>query len=123
MSSEESNPPVPSGQPAAVSRPIGSPRNFVLACIGMLSLLADELPALYERSMQRGSAVMERAWTEAKRRRAVSPETTLHISDELLRELSRRGLPTHHDFEALLQQVTELEQQIDRIAAQRSVSQ
>jgi hypothetical protein len=32
-------------------------------------------------------------------------------------------LPTHRDFEALLQQVTELEQQIDQIAAQRAAAQ
>lgn len=108
---------------AAVGSPIGSPRNFVLACIGMLSLLADEIPALLERSVQRGNAMVERAQSEAKRRRdtprrAAPPQ----ISHELQSELSRLGLPTHHDFETLLQQVTELEQQIDQIAAQRAAA-
>ncbi len=105
-----------------VSHPIGSPRNFVLACIGLLSLLADEIPALAERSVQRGSAVLERAQTEAKRRRTVPPESAQSIKAEMLDELSQRGLPTHQDYEALLQQVAELEQQIDRIAAQRAAS-
>ncbi len=41
----------------------GSPRHFVLACIGLVSLLADEIPALLEQSIQRGSLVLERAQT------------------------------------------------------------
>ena len=102
--------------------PIGSPRNFVLACIGILSLLADEIPALLERSVQRGNAVVERAQNEAKRRRAAPPEVAPQISPEVQSELSRLGLPTHHDFQTLLQQVTELEQQIDQIAAQRAAA-
>lgn len=93
---------------AAASNPIGSPRNFALACIGLLSLLADEIPALVERSVQRGSAVARRAQTEA--------------GDEWQTELSRLGLLTHHDLETLLQQVTELERQIDQLAAQRSAA-
>jgi polyhydroxyalkanoate synthesis regulator phasin len=108
----------------ASANPIGSPRNFVLACIGLLSLLAEELPALLERSVQRGSAVVERAQAETQRRRAAPPEAAAQpVPDEVQRELSRRGLPTHHDFEALLQQVTELEQQIDQIAAERAAAQ
>ncbi len=113
----------PNRSAAANSGPIGSPRNFVLACIGLVSLLADEIPLLLERSVQRGSAVVEQAQTEAGRRRAAPPNTAPPILDELQRELSRRGLLTHHDLETLLQQVTELEQQIDRIAAQRAASQ
>ena len=107
---------------AAASNPIGSPRNFVLACIGLVSLLADEIPSLLDRSVQRGSAVVERAQTEAGRRPA-APKTALPMLDELQSELSRRGLPTHHDLELLMQQVTELEQQIDKIAAQRAAGQ
>src|SRR5512143_1724857 len=99
----------PNRSAAANSGLIGSPRNFVLACIGLVSLLADEIPLLLERSVRRGSAAVERAQTEAGRRRAAPPNL-----DEVQRELSRRGLPTHHDLETLLQQVTELEQEIDR---------
>ena len=109
-------------QTAASPSPIGSPRNFVLACIGLVSLLADEIPALLERSVQRGNVVLERAQSEAKRRRA-TPEGTPQISHEVHSELSRLGLPTHHDFEMLLQQVTDLEQQIDQLAAQRAAAQ
>lgn len=101
-----------------VNHPIGSPRNFVLACIGMLSLLADEIPALLDRSVQRGGAVLERAQTEASQRRAVS-----RAGEEWPTALSRRGLPTHRDFETLLQQVAELERQIDQIAAKQAASQ
>jgi polyhydroxyalkanoate synthesis regulator phasin len=109
----------PTSSPVGADHPIGSPRNFVLACIGLLSLLADEIPTLAERSVQRGSLVVERAQAEAKRRRAPATETA-DIDADLQNELSRRGLPTHKDFVLLLQQVTALEQQIDRIAAQRA---
>ena len=108
--------------PAVAGGPIGSPRNFVLACIGLLSLLADEIPALLERSVQRGNAVLERAQSESKRRRAAPPEVAQQSSHQLQNEFSRLGLPTHHDFATLLQQVTELERQIDRIAAERSAT-
>jgi hypothetical protein len=121
MSDTRPFPPESDSSRAATANPIGSPRNFMLACIGLLSLLADEIPALLERSVQRGNAVMERAQIEAKRRRT-PPETVPYINHELQGELSRLGLPTHHDFETLLQQVTELEQQIDQIAAQRAAA-
>ena len=107
---------------AAGSNPIGSPRNFVLACIGLVSLLSDEIPVLLERSVQRGSAVVERAQTEAGHRRRTA-KTAPPMLDELQNELSRRGLPTHHDLELLMQQVAELERQIDQIAAQRTAGQ
>ena len=112
----------PAGHSPAVSHPIGSPRNFVLAWIGLLSLLADEIPALLERSVERGNAVMERAQTEAKRRRVTRPEVAPPGGNELQDELSRRGLPTHDDLAILLQKVSELEQQIDQIASQRAAS-
>jgi hypothetical protein len=108
--------------PAVNPSPIGSPRNFVLACIGLLSLLTDEIPAVLERSLERGNTMLERAQHEAKRRRAVLPEVAPLSSQETPNELSRLGLPTHRDFERLLQQVAELEQQIDRIAAQRTAA-
>ena len=122
MSTEEPRAVEPAGHSAAISHPIGSPRDFALAGIGLLSLLADEIPALLERSVQRGSAVMERAQTEAKHRRAARVKNVSAISPEVQSELVRRGLPTHADLARLMQQVTELEQQIDRIAAQRTAS-
>jgi hypothetical protein len=122
MSNAEPQTAKPAGNPAATGQPIGSPRNFVLACIGLVSLLADELPALLERSVQRGGAVLERAQTEAKRRRTSAPEGARQASAERQSEISRHGLPSHRDFETLLQQVTELERQIDRIAAERAAA-
>lgn len=113
MSKAEPHVSKPAHAPAAIPRPIGSPRNVVLACIGLLSLLADELPALLERSVQRGSTVLERAQIETSRR-------TPQAGDEHPNSSSLRGLPTHRDYETLLQQVTELEQQIDELAARRT---
>ncbi len=103
---------------SASAGPIGSPRNLVLACIGLASLLADALPALLERSVQRGSVVLERAQREARTRRIAPPAEELPEETQL--ELSRLGLPTHRDLDSLLAQINELEQQIDRIAEQRS---
>jgi hypothetical protein len=114
--------PAPADPPAANPNPIGSPRNFVLACIGLLSLLVDEIPAVLERSLERGNTMLERAQREAERRRAAPSEVAPPSSPEAQPEVSRLGLPTHRDFETLLQQVAELEQQIDRIAAQRTAA-
>lgn len=120
MNEGESSTSSPAGDSAARGLPIGSPRDFVLACIGLVSLLADELPGLLERSVQRGSRVVERAQAEAKHRRAMVVEAAPQTVDEWQNELARRGLPSHHDFEALLQQLIELERQIDQLAAQRT---
>jgi hypothetical protein len=122
MSNPQPFRPEAEGRAADAARPIGSPRNFVLACIGLLSLVLDEMPALLERSMQRGGAVVEQAQAEARRRRAAPPEAAPQSNDEGQTDLSRPGLPTHRDFETLLQQVTALEQQIDQIAAQRAAA-
>jgi polyhydroxyalkanoate synthesis regulator phasin len=118
MSNAETQATAPVDKSTATRYLIGSPRNFVLACIGLASMMAEEIPALLERSVQRGNAVVERAQTQARQRRAAAPRP----SDEWPIELSRRGVPTHSDFEALMRQVAELERQIDQIAAQRSVS-
>ncbi len=123
MSDLEQQPLEPAGNPAVDHNPIGSPRNLILACIGLLSLLADDLPTLLERSVERGTAVLERAQSETRRRRKTAPIAPPQIRPEIQNELSRLGLLTHRDFEVLLQQVTELEQQIDRIAAQRAAAQ
>jgi len=123
MSNTQPFRPGPDSHTAAASSPIGSPRNFVLACIGLLSLMADEIPALLERSVQRGNDVVERAQAEARRRRAAPPEAARQAHDEWQNELSHPGLPTHREFEMLLQQVAELEQQIDQLAARRAAAQ
>ena len=105
----------------AHGKPIGSARDFVLACIGLVSLLADGIPTLVERSVQRGNAIVERAQVEAKRQRAM-PQTKAspQALDEWQGQLARLGLPSHRDFETLLQQVSDLEKQVDEIAAQRA---
>ncbi len=107
--------PEPDDSTAAASSPTGSPRNFLLASIGLLSLVADQITAVLERSVQRGNDLVERAQAEGGRRHAAS-----RTHDEWQSELPRPALPTHRDFEALLQRVTELEHQIDQIASQRA---
>jgi hypothetical protein len=104
---------------AAANHPIGSPRHFVLACIGLLSLLADEMPALLERSVQRGSSVIVRAQAEAGRQ---GPTVAPPVSHGVRSGLFRHGLPTRDDYLSLRRQVTELEEQIDRITAERGAA-
>ncbi len=117
--SDQASHPVDSS--TANPNPIGSPRNFVLACVGLLSLLADEIPALLERSVQRGNVVLQRAQQEAQQRRTVSRETP-PITPQVQHELAQLGLPTHQDFATLQQQLSELERQIDRIAEERAAA-
>jgi hypothetical protein len=119
MNTSEQRAMKPANNSAAASSPIGSPRNFVLACIGLASLLADEVPALLERSVRRGSAVVEQAQAEAKRH---TPPETPPPADEFPQDQSQGGPLTHHDFEQLLQHLIDLEQHIDELAAQRSAA-
>ncbi len=118
MSNTQSFIPEPDSSRAVVSGPIGSPRNFVLACIGLLSLMSDEITALLERSVQRGNVVTERAQVEAR-----SPAAPPPADAEQQNNLPGLALPTHRDFEALLHEVTKLEQRIDQITAQRAAAQ
>ena len=120
MNEAESSTSNPAGDSAAGGLPIGSPRHFVLACIGLLSWLADELPALWEQSVQRGSRIVERTQAEAQQRRAMIVESDPQTAAKVQNELARLGLPSHHDFEMLLQQLIEVERQIDQLAARRA---
>ncbi len=110
----------PAEASAAGDLPIGSSRHFVLACIGLLSWLADELPALWEQSVQRGSRIVERTQAAAQHQRAVVVEANPQAAAKGQNELDRLGLPSHRDFEMLLQQLIEVEQQIDQIATRRA---
>lgn len=126
MSTQDPVTPVTTPTPQTTAgQPIGSARAFVLACLGLVSLLADEVPALLERSVQRGGQIVEQAQAEAKQRRhvpqTIAPQTIApQVRDEWLGEMTRWGLLSHHDLERLLQQVTDLERQIDQIATQRA---
>ncbi len=105
---------------AAGGLPIGSPRHFVLAWIGLLSWLADELPALWEQSVQRGSRFVERTQAEARQPRVVVTAAAPRAAAQEQHEPAHPSLPSHHDFELLLQQLIELEQQIDQLTARRA---
>ena len=120
MNEAESSTSNPAEDSAAGGLPIGSPHHFVLAYIGLLSWLADELPVLWNQSVQRGSRVVEQAQAEARHRRAVVVETDPQAAAQVQNELARRGPPSHHDFERLLQQLIEVERQIDQLAARRA---
>ena len=88
-------------------------RTIALAGIGLISMLGDRLEAAYERSLQRQSA--------APGSRQASGVSRL-VFDEWEATLARLNLPTKSDLDALSQQMTALEEQIDQIAAQRAAS-
>ena len=120
MSNTQPAPSDPEGLQAAASNPNGSPRHFVLACIGLLSFLIEEGPALLEQSVQQGRLVLERTPPGAKGDRRQAPSRgTRH---GLQQALTERGWPTHGDYKSLLQQVNTLEQEINRLLEQRAAS-
>ena len=102
--------------------------NIVYATIGLISLIAESLPGLFERSTQRGSRLVQQARTQAQSRRAARRPRAEHkvapqAPDQWQNQLDRLGLPSRQDIEAVTRQVEELERQIDEIVAQRAEAQ
>ena len=91
----------------------GLVRAIALASIGLISMLGDRLEEAYERSLQRQGVASSR-----NQKAGVSQ----FVFDEWESALGRLNLPTKSDLDALSQQMTALEEQIDRIAAQRAAS-
>jgi len=89
----------------------GLVRSIALASIGLISMLGDRLEEAYARSLQRQGA------TPGSQRGA---GVSQRVFDEWESALGRLNLPTKSDLDALAQQMTALEEQIDRIAAQRA---
>ena len=83
----------------------GLVRTIALAGIGLISMLGDRLEAAYERSLQRQGAA------PGSRQKAGVSRLVL---DEWETTLARLNLPTKSDLDALSQQMTALEEQIDQ---------
>lgn len=101
--------------------------NIVYAGIGLLSLISEALPALLERSVQRGDRIVHQAQTKTQARRSTGRRRpTARISrqaqEEWQHQVDRLGLPTRREIEALNQQIDELSRQIDELAAQRTAA-
>jgi hypothetical protein len=92
----------------------GLVRSIALASIGLISMLGDRLEEAYERSLQRQGAA-----SGSHQKAGVSQ----FVFDEWESALSRLNLPTKSDLDALSQQMTALEEQIDRLATQRTANQ
>lgn len=90
-------------------------RTLVLAGIGLIGLLGDELQAASERGAQRAG---QRKPAGGHRSAGVSQL----VFDEWESTLARLNLPTKSDIDALTQQMAALEEQIDQIAARRAAS-
>jgi hypothetical protein len=95
----------------APQRPAGLLRAVVLAGIGLIGLLGDELQAAYERGAQQQRG--------AQQRRQNAGVSRL-VADEWEATLARLNLPTKSDIAQLTQQMTALEEQLDQIVAQRA---
>jgi hypothetical protein len=89
----------------------GLVRSIALASIGLISMLGDRLEEAYERSLQR-----QHTASGSHQKTGVSQL----VFDEWESALNRLNLPTKSDLDALSQQMTALEEQIDRITAQRA---
>jgi len=90
----------------------GLVRTIALAGIGLISMLGDRLEEAYERSLQRQGA------PGSHQKAGISQ----FVFDEWETALSHLNLPTKSDLDALSQQMTALEEQIDRLATQRAES-
>jgi len=90
-------------------------RTVALAGIGLISMLGDRLEAAYERGAQREG---QKEPAAGSRGAGVSRL----VFDEWETTLARLNLPTKSDIDALAQQMTALQEQIDQIAAQRAAN-
>lgn len=98
-----------------VPDPVVAAGRFILAGIGLASLIGEELLGwLQQRAAEASSTTAVRPPHLSQLPLKVSQQAQA----ELNRQLNRRGLFTHADLQALLKQMTELEKQIDQIAAQ-----
>jgi hypothetical protein len=101
-------------QSASQQPPLGVVRAVALAVIGLIGLVGDEIETAYQRSVQR-----EREHAPAGGHRSASISRL--ALDEWETTLTKLNLPTKSDIDALTQQMSALEEQIDQIAAQRAV--
>ena len=105
-----SNQPTPDqSAPEAVT---GAAR-LVLAGIGLIGLLGDALLDFLQKRAAEASS------TIAARPPQIIREMSRPAENAMNDQFNRLGLITHADLQALLNQVTDLETQIDRIAARR----
>ena len=129
MSTEESTDKNTSSAGPAVERTAPrAPLSIAYASIGLLSLIAEALPALLERSVQRGDRIVHQAQAKTQARHSTGRrKPTARISrqaqEEWQHQVDRLGLPTRREIEALNQQIDELGRQIDELAAQRTAAQ
>ncbi len=114
-------------KPAADQAAPHAPLSIIYAGIGLLSLMADALPALLERSVQRGDRLVHQTQAEARarysaRRPRPSARVSRRASEEWQTQIDRLGLPTRQEIEALNQQIDELGRQIDELAARHTTA-
>ena len=115
-------------EPAADRTAPPASLNIVYATIGLVSLIADSLPGLFERSTQRGNRLVQEARTQSRSRRAARRPRPVRTAspqapDRWQSQIDRLGLPSRQDIEAVTRQVEELERQIDEIVAQQAEAQ
>jgi hypothetical protein len=110
MRSDQPSPDQPSPDPLA-----GAGR-LILAGIGLISLIGEELLA---RLQQTAADVSPTATARPPQSSRLMNEMSRPAQNTLNEQLSRRGLVTHADLQALMKQVGDLEKQIDQIVTQR----
>ena len=95
--------------------PTGASR-VILAGIGLIGLIGDEILAWIQRRAADAGAI---APARPPQFAPLPEKLSRQAQTELNQQLSQLGILTHTDLQALLQHLTELEQQIDQITARR----
>jgi hypothetical protein len=119
-----------------LAEPVGPPprslmeaaRDLALAAVGMVSVLRDEGPELYRRSVARGESDVRRLQEQisqlqpggAGEEAAAGAEYSAAPSEGWRKALGLLGLATPADVDALTRQIAELESKIDQLAAKQA---
>ena len=101
---------------------LGVVRDLTLASLGVAGVLITDAQSLYQRSLQHGDRLVQQLESRARadrRPRVQNPHVARMVQDEWGVQLSRFGLPSKSDVEALTKQIDLLEEEVDRLSRSR----
>jgi len=102
---------------------LGVMRDLTLASLGVAGVLIDDAQSLYQRSIQRGDRLVRQLESRARvdrQPRVQNRHVARMVQEEWGVQLSRLGLPTKSDVEALTKQIGLLEEEVDRLSRNRA---
>ena len=114
---------IPELPPARRGGLLGVVRDLTLASLGVAGVLIDDAQSLYQRSIQHGDHLVQQLESRVRtdrRPRVQNPHVARMVQDEWGVQLSRFGLPSKSDVEALAKQIGLLEEEVDRLSRNRA---